>query len=343
MKPILVDPRAVRRGVLIAFFAAARFAAATPDPTRVQGPEACGECHKQEVEAWKLTHHFSTFNDMHRSDDAKAIAEKMGIRRIKSESLCLDCHYTQKQLADGLQVIAGVACESCHGAARDWINVHNDYGKGFKKDTEPPEHAAMRRSAALKGGMLHPDDAYSVADNCFHCHIITEEKLVNVGGHNAGSADFELVAYSQGEIRHNFFASAGKVNADDSPARSRLLFSVGTLLDLEYSLRAVGRATEKATYAVTYAHRVKAVREKLGRINQCSPTPEITEALAATDKVGLKLNNADELNGAADKVRDLAQAFAKAHDGNDLAGLDPLLPGPESLKGKVYQPPPAKS
>jgi hypothetical protein len=330
------------RALLLGFVLAGT-AVASPDPMKVQGPESCGECHKQEVEAWKLTHHFATFNDMHRTDDAKAIAEKMGIRRIKSESLCLNCHYTQKQLPDGPQVIAGVACESCHGAAKEWINVHNDYGKGFKKETEPAEHAAMRRSAALKAGMLRPDDIYSVAENCFQCHIVTDEKLVNVGGHAAGSADFELVAYSQGEVRHNFFDSAGKVNADDSPARTRLLFAVGTLLDLEYSLRAVGRATEKATYAVTYAHRVKAVKVKLAQINQLSPTPEVTEALAATEKVGLKLNNADELNAAADKVRAAAQAFSKGHDGSDLASLDPLLPKPEAIKGKVYQPPPVKS
>jgi hypothetical protein len=315
---------------------------ATPDPTKVQGPEACGECHKQEVEAWKLTHHYSTFNEMHRSDDAKAIAEKMGIHRIKSESLCLDCHYTEKQLADGPTVIAGVACESCHGAARDWINVHNDYGKGFKKDTELADHKTMRLSTALTAGMLRPEDIYSVAENCFQCHVIKDEKLVNVGGHNAGTADFDLLAYSQGEVRHNFFDSAGKVNADDSPARKRLLYTVGALLDLEYSLRAVGRATEKANYAITYAHRVKADKARLVLINQAAPTQEVTDILAVADKVSLKLNNSDELNAAADKVKTLAQAFAKAHDGSDLSGVDAMLPKPESYKGTVYQPAAAK-
>jgi hypothetical protein len=315
---------------------------ATPDPTKVQGPEACGECHKQEVEAWKLTHHFSTVNDMHRSDDAKAIAEKMGIHRIKSESLCLNCHYTEKQLADGPSVIAGVACESCHGAAKDWINVHNDYGKGFKKETEPGDHRTMRIAAAVKAGMLRPGDVYSVAQNCFQCHVVTDEKLVNVGGHTAGSADFELLAYSQGEVRHNFFDSGGKVNAEDPLPRARLLFTVGTLLDLEYSLRAVGRATEKATYALTYAHRVKAIKEKLGKINQLAPTDEVTGALAAVDKVSLKLNNADELDAAADKVQTLAKAFAAAHDGSDLAAVDALMPKPDAYKGQVYQPPATK-
>jgi hypothetical protein len=320
----------------------ARQASASPDPMKVQGPESCGECHKQEVEAWKLTHHFATFNDMHRTDDAKAIAEKMGIHRIKSESLCLDCHYTSKQTADGVQVIAGVSCESCHSAAHDWINIHNDYGKGFTKATEPADHKSARIAAALKAGMLRPDDIYSVAENCYKCHIVKDEKLVNVGGHTAGSADFSLVSYSQGEVRHNFLDSGGKLNADDPPARLRMLYAVGTLLDLEYSLRAVARSTEKATYALTYAHRVKAVKAALAKINELAPTKEIGDVLAATAGISLKLNNADELNGAADKVQALAQAFAAAHNGSDLAALDPLLPGPDTYKGKVYQPPAAK-
>ena len=327
---------------VLAGLAVASVALGSPDPAKVQGPESCGECHKQEVEAWKLTHHYSTFNEMHRSDDAKAIAEKMGIRRIKSESLCLDCHYTSKVTADGPAVIAGVSCESCHGAAHDWINIHNDYGKGFTKATEPADHRTARLAGALKNGMLRPDDIYSVAQNCYQCHIVKDEKLVNVGGHTAGTADFSLVSYSQGEVRHNFLDSA-KVNAVDTPERTRMLFTMGTLLDLEYSLRAVARSTEKATYAITYAHRVKAIKAQLAKINELSPTSEITDVLAVADKVSLKLNNADELDAAADKVKALAQAFGAAHTGSDLAAIDPLLPGADTYKGTVYQPPAAKS
>src|SRR6185369_16624764 len=70
---------------------------AASDASKVVGPNACGECHKQEVEAWKGTHHFKTFSEMPRKTAAKEIAEKMGVRRIKSESLCLNCHFTVQQ------------------------------------------------------------------------------------------------------------------------------------------------------------------------------------------------------------------------------------------------------
>ncbi len=79
----------------IAMFSGVAASGAGPsDVTRVVGPNACAECHKQEAEAWKATHHFKTFRDMPRNEEAKRIADRMGVKRIKSESLCLNCHFT---------------------------------------------------------------------------------------------------------------------------------------------------------------------------------------------------------------------------------------------------------
>jgi hypothetical protein len=78
------------------------------------------------VEAWKLTHHFETFNSMHRSAAGREVASKMGLRRIKEESLCLKCHYTDQTDDSGKVVpISGISCESCHGPGKDWIKVHS--------------------------------------------------------------------------------------------------------------------------------------------------------------------------------------------------------------------------
>ncbi len=62
----------------------------------------------------------------------------------------LRCHYTPQVSNDQLRAFSGVSCESCHGAGRDWINVHNDYGgKGFDHASETPEHRA--RLAVAEG------------------------------------------------------------------------------------------------------------------------------------------------------------------------------------------------
>ena len=35
------------------------------DPQLVKGADACGECHKESVAAWKLSHHSTTFLFLH--------------------------------------------------------------------------------------------------------------------------------------------------------------------------------------------------------------------------------------------------------------------------------------
>ena len=65
------------------------------------------------------------------------------------------------------------------------------------------------------------------------------------GGHLAGSQDFELVAWSQGMVRHNFVRTGGTANGAPSPAELRVMYVVGVMADLEYSLRAVAAATRK--------------------------------------------------------------------------------------------------
>src|SRR5689334_7746743 len=82
------------------------------DPTKIVGPNACAECHKQESEAWQGTHHFKTFRDMPRRKEASEIAARMDVQRIRSEGLCMTCHFTVQQKENSKQPIAGVSCES---------------------------------------------------------------------------------------------------------------------------------------------------------------------------------------------------------------------------------------
>ena len=175
------------------------------DSTKILGHESCMKCHGQEVAVWKQTPHFQTFKELHRKPEAKQIAERMGIRSVKRGDLCINCHYTQKQVDGREKAISGISCESCHGAAMDWIAIHNDYGgPAVTRDAESPEHRQERVANAIKHGMQNPANVYLIARSCFNCHTVPNEELVNVGGHIAGSQDFDLVAWSQGIIRHDF-------------------------------------------------------------------------------------------------------------------------------------------
>jgi DNA-binding FrmR family transcriptional regulator len=309
--------------------------AQTPDPAKVRGPEACAECHTTEMDTWKATKHYKTFNEMHRKPEAQQIATKLGITTIKRESLCVNCHYTEKATGSGKDVIAGISCESCHSAGKDWIDLHGDYGgKKVEKSMETPAHRKQRVEQSQARGMLMPDFIYPVASRCYQCHTVPNEKLVNVGGHKAGS-DFELVAWTSGEVRHNF--QDGDKNREDTPERKRVMYVVGQGLALEANLRGVSKATEKGSYATEMAKRVVAARENLKKINGLVRIPEVEEMIAVAEKAQLKLKNESELVKAADEVGKSVQKFAVASDGKKLAALDSLLPNRSQYKGKPQQ------
>jgi cytochrome c554/c'-like protein len=300
------------------------------DPAKVVGPNACAECHKQEVEAWKGSHHFSTFREMPRKKEGTEIAERMGIQRIRSESLCLNCHYTVDKQK---QAIAGISCESCHSAAEDWVKVHSGFS-GKTEKTETKAEAEARMKLADSKGMIRPSSLYRVAKNCFGCHVVPQEDLVNKGGHAAGSA-FELVSWSQGEVRHNTWHSKGKDNVLASPARKRMLYLVGLGVELETGMRAVARATVRKKYAFEMAKRVDKARKQLDAAAKAAPNvPEIAKLVEYAYSAGLKLNNEAVLTPAADNVSKLLVGITEKYDGSTMSGLDSLIPGPDKFKGK---------
>src|SRR5207247_296886 len=146
-------------------------------------------------------------------------------------------------------------------------------------------------------------------------HTVPQEKLVAVGGHTAGS-DFELVAWSQGEVRHNLQHS--KSNGEATPERKRMLYIVGRILDLEYSLRGLANATAQGKYAENMIQRVQTARSRLKDIFAATKLEAIKELMAATEATGLKANNQAELNQAANAVGEIGRRFSSAHDGTKL-------------------------
>ena len=115
------------------------------DPNKILSAERCAKCHHNEVAVWKTTPHFQTFEQLSRSPEAKEISKKLGLRSVKRSNLCINCHYTPQNVSGQIKPVSGISCESCHGAARDWISTHSDYGGPLAtKATETPDHAVKR-------------------------------------------------------------------------------------------------------------------------------------------------------------------------------------------------------
>ncbi|MEQ8813209.1 MAG: cytochrome c family protein [Thalassobaculum sp.] len=303
------------------------------DRFKVIGPTKCAECHKAETEVWKGTTHHALFTDLTRSKEANQIAERMGMRRIKSESLCLDCHFTTVATeGGGREAIAGVSCESCHGPASVWQPIHSGFS-GKKEGQETPAEIATRWEKSEAAGMIRPKDMYRWAKNCFSCHVVPQEKLVNTGGHRAGSP-FELVAWSQGEVRHNLWYNKGAINEPASRETKRLMFVVGRAVELETSLRAVGKATERAGYAVAMAKRAQAARQAVDALYGYLKIDELKQISTAANSAGLKLNNEAALSAAADEVGAVTRKIVEKYDGSTFGAIDGVLPPESAYKGK---------
>lgn len=279
----------------------------------------CMGCHKEEAAAWSKTHHSRSLEKL---DEGRPIAEKLGLgRKYKKTGFCIECHSTASGDAAPYNLISGVSCESCHGGAKDWKTVHNDL--------KVPQ--ADRFAAADKAGMIRKDRVYLIAKNCFGCHLVPNEALVNTGGHKAAS-DFELVSWLHGEVLHNYAGDTTK-NRGTTPERKRVLYVVGKLVHLEMSLYAASKITEKGHYRSAILNSVRKAWSGIQGILEKVDVPELAgvKALATRDDGSLVLSGA-LLKSLPGTVAKIAEEFANKHDGSKLAGVDPLIPGPERYK-----------
>jgi hypothetical protein len=302
------------------------------DPAKVVGEAKCAECHKAENEAWQHTHHFTTFTALPKNPHAKQITEALGLQGgIRRNGLCLNCHFTVAERDGAVTPVSGVSCESCHGAAKDWLAIHNDYGPGKTRDTESPEHRDKRHADADAAGMIRKDRVNLIAANCFSCHTVPNEELVTKGGHTAGS-DFELVSWSQGEVRHNYLLNQA-ANAELTASQKRVLYVAGQMTDLEYSLRGAQKITEKGAYRDAMLARVRAATGKVDEILAKEKIPEIDAVISSIERAPngqLKLSKA-VLADLPDKLAAATDAFVKTNDGSKLDSIDVLIPS--TVKG----------
>lgn len=304
-----------------------------PRSDDVVGPDRCSECHASEHAAWKMSSHARGFETMHRKAEAKKIAKQLGIRRIKSAPSCMSCHYTPVEKRGRKRAKFGVSCEGCHGAAKSWIDSHDELA-----DLDPKTHASARAAHLGKltsMGMRHPEDIVRLAASCYACHVVADEKVVNTGGHPVGGP-FELVAWSQGEVRHNYLESAGIENEECSPARKRLLFAVGRALDLRFALSGLAKATQSGPYLEGLQKRARSALKNLEAAAAAAPqVPELAQIHQIGRRARLELGQRVSLEKLSDDIIAATRALAKAHDGTRLGSLDPLLPKPSEYRGSA--------
>ena len=296
---------------------------ARPDLRHVVGPDECAGCHELEAAVWEKTGHHTGGRDLARSDEARTIATALGIRRLKTEDRCTACHFTVRESHKGdLETISGVSCESCHGPGDAWIDLHPP----MASETAPERALRLKRCDQL--GMRRPAQLYDLASSCYGCHVITDEEVVNTGGHPA-VVGLDLVAGTQGSLRHNYVRGDEGTNAVSALERRRVMFVLGHALTLEHTLRALARSTQEGPYRDGMLESVRAARAALTEVQLVLPlelVATILESSRAFDVNPAVIPMPAELNCLADEVGATTRAFERGHDGTELGALDPLLP-----------------
>ena len=295
-------------------------------------PYGCAECHQQEVEAWKASKHHTSAAGHLTTPNAQAYISKSGIARDE----CTSCHATEKNESEG------VSCESCHGPAGDWVKTHctvEEFGdlqtKAELVSKDTPEAKAARIKACAEQGMIHPTNLYELASNCLGCHIVPHPKLVRAG-HTPVDDQFDLLAWSQNEVRHNFLRK--DTNGAASPERQRALYVVGKLVDLEYSLRALAVCTTADALFEKMKERAASTLKDLGAISKAEGGEWKAKALGALKELPELLKRKLEPNMGAAFVAKIDKYAAKVKaDIDTLSTLHKFTP-PAPPTDKVFQP-----
>ncbi len=299
-----------------------------PDFSKVIGMKKCSLCHAREFKVWGESVHSKSYKDMHKTDLSKQILKNLNLgKNAKREEKCQQCHYTVKETSPGKsRSIAGVSCERCHGPAKDWINIHF-------LNIEKSERYRKVEAA----GMNRPGRLYQLGSQCYKCHTVADEGLIETGGHPTSDPSFNLLTWSQGTMRHTFLRDKGN-NRPASPERRRVLYVVSQVLNLEYQLRGFAKATKKSNYATNKAVKLQKASAQVYKIYQKSKITEIKNVLKVIKGLGkLKLGQESKYLQAADEIYKWGNLFVEKYNGGEapLATLDSMIPPESEYKGSA--------
>lgn len=296
--------------LLAAPLATAALAASKDADGAFVGPGACASCHLQETNVWKGTKHYKGFDGAEANPKHKDILAVVGdSKSMKTSATCTLCHFTMVSSGGGKPLAkAGPSCESCHGAASEWIKVHADFGKGVTKEKESEQHRLERRLAANKAGMRSPRELFDIASSCAQCHGMAHpglsgEVLAKMleAGHPL-EPQWELVRYSQGSVRHRFYpVGSGTENHTMTAGELARMFVVGQAVRLVSATRALEKSKDPG-YRAAQKQRAQDARDALDPVKElpevaallATPTEETARRVAETASAR---DLSDELSG----------------------------------------------
>jgi hypothetical protein len=134
-----------------------------------EGHKKCSNCHKSQALSWQETGHARALAALGPNERAEA-KRKAGLdpaRDYRADAKCLGCHVTGAGEDGGYdprepdEYLAGVGCESCHGAGSAYRQLHRKAGERFESDK-----TTMPRRRLAEAGQ-----EFLFRERCNACHL----------------------------------------------------------------------------------------------------------------------------------------------------------------------------
>jgi hypothetical protein len=158
---------------------------------------ACQKCHGDQNAWWFKDRHYASIEPfLDRGAQQTKIARLYGIspsRMAIGSTLCMDCHATVATGDASSEAVDGVSCQSCHGPAADYLDIH----QAAEGEALGPQRPGYLK--ALKLGMNDMRNLETAVRGCASCHYVTDPRLIS-SGHTSG-LDFDIAA-AMAKTRH---------------------------------------------------------------------------------------------------------------------------------------------
>jgi len=183
---------------------------------------------------------------------------------------CISCHVTSTahdcqsdQPLDSLQLTTGVSCESCHGAAHDWVGPHVWQSWESSRDFVGSAEPKLAGYTDARTGYRDTESIIGRAVTCVRCHVgsRSSDNIIRDVNHDLIAAGhpalrFDLLIYSENLPQH----WATQSSPIDGAAASAI------------RVRDVGRAVRLAAAATLASERAAAARD-----DSSIPWPELSD------------------------------------------------------------------
>lgn len=183
------------------------------------------------------------------NDESKLMAKLMHLDKPAHEApLCLNCHAPQNDppfddhVADYSELLDGVGCESCHGAAHKWLAPH------VRRDwsSKSPEEKA-------KFGFRDTKDLWTRSMVCADCHVGEPGRDVNHDLYAAGHPRlfYEMAAFNTNMPAHwDRNKDRARAGTDKASAFEAKLWALGQLASAEAGLDLLSFRAKEASLDV---------------------------------------------------------------------------------------------